>query len=177
MRSIHILCACFLMAGLWACKGKGQAGSNTAQTQDTVATEPKTTGVTGAGVTEPDSIIVWINNEEFFNLVGDGSKVQLCDVSVPKEFHWLHMGQARNVPFPSDDFDEKIRIFSKNAPVFLYCPSGIRSGDAAKRMKELGYKRIYVLEYGLRSWHKALYRTPPDMVPPEHRRTPPVPTK
>ncbi|HNE29271.1 MAG TPA: rhodanese-like domain-containing protein [Saprospiraceae bacterium] len=125
--------------------------------------------VTGTGTTDPDSIIVWIDNKAFEQMVGNGTGVQLLDVQTPREFHHLHMGQATNIQFPSDDFDTQIRIFSKSLPVFVYCPSGIRSGDAAQRLKELGYKRIYVLQYGLRTWHKALYRTPPNMIPPQYR--------
>lgn len=187
MRATFILCGCFLIASLWACKGKEQSADNAAQPKDTTSTAdpasrqgaapvgstddsgPAGRMVTGSGTTDPDSIVVWIEKHDFEKLVGDGTRVQLLDVQTPKEFHRLHMGHAINVPFPADDFDTKIRVISKNAPVYVYCPSGIRSGDAAQHMKELGYKRIYVLQYGLRTWSKALYRTPPDMIPPEYR--------
>jgi rhodanese-related sulfurtransferase len=42
----------------------------------------------------------------------------------------------------------------KNIPVFVYCRSGGRSGKAAKKMKEKGFKSVYNLEGGIIAWQR-----------------------
>ncbi|MBO1299812.1 MULTISPECIES: rhodanese-like domain-containing protein [Enterococcus] len=73
--------------------------------------------------------------------------IQLVDVRSPEEYRGGHIKQAKNVPL--------YRITSykgnKQDPVYVICQSGIRSKQAAKELKELGYQVINV-RGGMNQW-------------------------
>ena len=48
-------------------------------------------------------------------------------------------------------FETKLAGLPKK-PIFIYCASGIRSGKAAKILREKGYDPVYELEGGLSTW-------------------------
>ena len=78
--------------------------------------------------------------------------VQLIDVRTPEEYAEGHIENAKLINFMADDFSTAILKANKDQPVYIYCRSGTRSGKAAKRMKELGFKSIYDLDGGFKAW-------------------------
>ena len=46
----------------------------------------------------------------------------------------------------------KIEKLDKDKPICVYCKKGGRSAKAAKRLKEIGFKKIYDLEGGITNW-------------------------
>ncbi|MDA9460186.1 Rhodanese-like protein [Enterococcus mundtii 3F] len=74
--------------------------------------------------------------------------IQLIDVRSPEEYRGGHIKQAKNVPL--------YRISSyngdKQVPVYVICQSGIRSKQATKELKDLGYQAINV-RGGMNQWH------------------------
>ncbi len=50
------------------------------------------------------------------------------------------------------DFREEVAKLDPNVPVYVYCRSGNRSGQAAKMMKSMGFKTVYNLEGGMGAW-------------------------
>ena len=79
-------------------------------------------------------------------------EVQLIDVRTPKEFEGGAIANAKNINFLSDDFESKIEKLDKDKPICVYCKKGGRSAKAAKRLKEIGFKKIYDLEGGITNW-------------------------
>ncbi|MBT8252947.1 MAG: rhodanese-like domain-containing protein [Flavobacteriaceae bacterium] len=79
-------------------------------------------------------------------------KVQLVDVRTPEEFAGGHIEKATNIDFLADDFSEAILEVNKDKPVYIYCRSGNRSGQAAQIMQKLGFKTIYDLKGGYLAW-------------------------
>lgn len=51
-----------------------------------------------------------------------------------------------------DDFDTKVEKLDRNKGVLLYCQSGGRSTEAAQRLIDMGFPRVYNLEGGFQSW-------------------------
>ncbi len=43
---------------------------------------------------------------------------------------------------------------NKDEPLYIYCRSGNRSGKAASKLKELGFKEVYDLQGGVLDWKK-----------------------
>ena len=67
-----------------------------------------------------------------------------------KVFIWN--GGAAQIDFYRDDFREELAKLNVNTPVYVYCRSGNRSGQAAKMMKSMGFKTVYNLEGGIGAW-------------------------
>ncbi|NNK69770.1 MAG: rhodanese-like domain-containing protein, partial [Flavobacteriaceae bacterium] len=79
-------------------------------------------------------------------------RIQLVDVRTPEEYEAGHIEKATNIDFLADNFEQNIQEINKDRPVFIYCRSGGRSGQAAELMKKLGFKKIYDLRGGYLSW-------------------------
>jgi thioredoxin len=89
---------------------------------------------------------------------------QILDVRTPEEFANQHIDHAVNVNWRADDFIEKANKFNKQNPVFVYCLSGGRSKQAADKLSELGFSKIYNLEGGFLKWNAAQINTPSDKI-------------
>ena len=82
----------------------------------------------------------------------DNRRIQLIDVRTPEEYEAGHIEKAINVDFLADDFETAIQKVKMNRPVFIYCRSGGRSGQAAQVMSKLGFKKVYDLKGGYLEW-------------------------
>ncbi|WP_411895617.1 rhodanese-like domain-containing protein [Winogradskyella sp. A2] len=89
-----------------------------------------------------------LTTKEFKEQV-DNKQVQLIDVRTPKEFISGHIKGARNIDFNSNSFDEEFNKLNKDEPVYIYCRSGVRSGEASKKLETMGFKEIYDLKGGI----------------------------
>lgn len=65
----------------------------------------------------------------------------VLDVRTPKEFAEGHLAEAVNVDVMASDFRDRIAAMDlpTDAPVYLYCRSGNRSGQATGHLKEMGH--------------------------------------
>lgn len=80
---------------------------------------------------------------EFAQENRDGAPV--LDVRTAQEFSTGHVEGAMNVDVHAHDFQEQIEelasngVIAKAQPVFLYCRSGARSGQAARTLHQIGF--------------------------------------
>ena len=99
-----------------------------------------------------DTSFIDVNVEEFQKFISKGN-VQLVDVRTPDEFKAGHIKNAKLINFYDSDFKEQsIQKLDKNKPVYLYCRSGGRSANAAKKYKEAGFTKVYNLLGGFNAW-------------------------
>jgi phage shock protein E len=70
-------------------------------------------------------------------------KAYLIDVRTPEEYQAGHLDYSKNINIKSGDFKQQISKLDKNKPVYLYCRSGNRSGQAADSLGTLGFKTYY----------------------------------
>jgi thioredoxin len=77
---------------------------------------------------------------------------QLLDVRTPSEFAGEHLDNATNVNWNGDDFAAKASKLDKSKPVFVYCKIGGRSNQAAQKLREMGFTKIYDLQGGIVKW-------------------------
>lgn len=55
--------------------------------------------------------------------------------------------------------NEELKDVDNNTVLLLYCGHGVRSKIASKMLIKLGFKKIYILRRGLKSWMKKGYKT------------------
>lgn len=89
---------------------------------------------------------------------------QILDVRTPEEFASQHIDNAVNVNWKAENFIENSKKFNKQNPVFVYCLSGGRSKQAANKLSELGFSKIYDLEGGILKWNAAQMNVQSDKI-------------
>lgn len=80
---------------------------------------------------------------------------QLLDVRTAEEFSGQHLEKAKNLNWFDHDFAKKAGSYDKTKPIFVYCKAGSRSSQAAKKLSEIGFEKVYNLEGGLLKWNAA----------------------
>lgn len=75
--------------------------------------------------------------EEFLHTPG----AVLVDVRTTEEYHDNRIDNSVNIPLSDIEETETI-ISDKNTPVFVYCRSGNRSGQAASILHQMGYTDV-----------------------------------
>lgn len=100
------------------------------------------------------SEIELISPQQVFDAIYNQDSLQIVDVRTPEEYVVSHLKGAQNICVTSDDFKEKVKKLDKNKPVYLYCKSGGRSSRAAKKLKEMGFTKVYDMDGGITSWEE-----------------------
>lgn len=68
----------------------------------------------------------------------------IIDVRTRNEYQSGHLKKTDyNYDVTSGEFEQKMKSLDKNKTYYLYCRSGARSGQAAKKMKENGFENVY----------------------------------
>jgi thioredoxin len=88
-----------------------------------------------------------------FNLqIKNNSSAPIIDVRTPDEYSKGHIQNSTNIDWNGNSFDTEIAKLDKSKPVFVYCLSGGRSGQAASKMRTDGFKEVYELQGGIMKW-------------------------
>jgi rhodanese-related sulfurtransferase len=92
-----------------------------------------------------------LNAQEAVRLINDRDAI-IVDLRPQNEFKRGHLLNAINVPFAK--LEERASEVGKDKakPVLLYCALGSVAGQAAIRLKKLGYAEVYPLKGGLNAW-------------------------
>jgi thioredoxin 1 len=96
-----------------------------------------------------------LNPQAYKAAMNDKADEILVDVRTPEEYAEGHINGALNINWNDPAFMDEMAKLDKNKPVFVYCKSGGRSGQAAEALKGMGFKEIYDLEGGIMGWKKA----------------------
>ena len=104
-------------------------------------------------VNEKEQVINVISPNDFSKMA---TNQLVVDVRTPKEYQEGHIENAKNINFYDDNFLGQFSGFNKEASVFIYCKSGGRSGKAAKKLAEYGFKKVYDLQGGYLNWTKEM---------------------
>ena len=81
--------------------------------------------------------------------------VQLVDVRTPDEYRSGHINGAVNINYYDADFAQQITRLDKEKPLMVYCAVGGRSGKAAAKLTEMGFKNVTDLIGGMNAWKAA----------------------
>lgn len=77
--------------------------------------------------------------------------IQFIDVRTPGEFKGNHIRQFKNIPL--HQLEQKSITLSKEREVVVICQSGMRSNNASKVLKKLGFKSIMNVKGGMSAWY------------------------
>lgn len=75
----------------------------------------------------------------------------ILDVRFRFEFRRGHIEKAVNLP-TNKSLNEFAASTSKGRPLYVYCTTEPRSRQAAARLLEHGFSRVFVIEGGLNKW-------------------------
>lgn len=101
-----------------------------------------------------EAVISKVSPQDFSKMNKDA---QLVDVRQPREFASGHIENALNMNLYAGSFETQIMTLDKNKEVYLYCLTGKRSASAAKKLKKMGFVKVYDLEGGIVSWNRQQY--------------------
>jgi len=102
------------------------------------------------GMKGQDNGATLLSSMEFMSKI-ENAKVQLVDVRTEMEFRAGHIKGAKNIDFYSGKFVEEFEKFDKSKPIFIYCRSGARSGQASRKLIKMGFIEVYDLKGGILS--------------------------
>lgn len=93
--------------------------------------------------------------EKFEKAANKSKKGVILDIRTPEEVADGHIEGAEFADFMNVDFEKKISTLDKEKAYFVYCRSAKRTIPATEKMKEMGFKKVYMLEGGLNNWIKS----------------------
>lgn len=93
-----------------------------------------------------------LTTNDFQNKLKTTKEAQLLDVRTPEEYSQGHLEKAENIDYRNEAFKNQVEKLDKNKPVFVYCLSGGRSGQAAKILHEKGFTDVYDMQGGYLKW-------------------------
>lgn len=77
---------------------------------------------------------------------------QIVDVRTPNEFAQGYITGAINMDLHNPDFKTNLEQLDKSKPVYVYCASGNRSGQAMRIMQQQGFTTIYNYKGTFTDW-------------------------
>ena len=93
-----------------------------------------------------------VDSKQFHKLIA-ADKGILLDVRTESEFNNGHIANAGQLNYYALDFRRRLLLLPKDQPIYLYCNTGYRSGNAAEILAENGYTNVYNLEHGIMEWN------------------------
>jgi rhodanese-related sulfurtransferase len=102
-----------------------------------------------------DSPVELLNANTFHEQVM-GKEVQLIDIRTPQEFVKGHIDDAININFYAPSFVAQMeKSLDKSRPIYIYCRSGNRTGQASRILSRKGFVKVYDLQGGIGTWARA----------------------
>ena len=92
---------------------------------------------------------------EYASMIRERDSVQIIDVRTPPEYRKDHIKGAVNINFLGGDFKRGARELDTSKPVYIYCQTAHRSPLAARKLRRVGFKKVYDLEGGFKNWGQA----------------------
>lgn len=105
--------------------------------------------------TEPTKGYALLSPAEFSSTIQKTADATIIDVRTPEEYANGHLIHAKNINWNGSDFEKQISLLDTSKPVFIYCLSGGRSSDAARKLISMGFSKIYELDGGILKWRSA----------------------
>ena len=91
-----------------------------------------------------------INANQLKELQSEG--IIVVDIRTPGEYLDGHIPNVPNVDFRGVDFLEKMTKYDKTQPIIIHCASGGRSQNAASKLLENGFVKVYDYSGGFSDW-------------------------
>ena len=82
----------------------------------------------------------------------ENTDFKIIDVRTPAEYNAGHISNSQMIDYYADDFLTRLNKLDKNKTYLIYCRSGNRSGKTLPMMEKLGFKKVYNMLGGVKSW-------------------------
>lgn len=99
---------------------------------------------------------VYITVDEYYEKK-DQMDVVILDVRTPVEVEQGYIAGMIHIDYYDDNFQQELEELDKSKSYLVYCKSGGRSNDAAIRMLQMGFSKVYDLEGGITAWLESGY--------------------
>ena len=96
-----------------------------------------------------------LSASEFQSEIKSAEAGQILDVRTVDEYNKGHIEGAVLANISSNLFLEVTNKLDKSKPVYVYCLSGGRSGEAANQLQQMGFKSVINLSGGMLAWQSA----------------------
>ena len=87
-----------------------------------------------------------ISTEQLKTMLSDKDKV-FVDVRTSGEYKGRHIAQFKNAPLGSD-----LSKLPKDKEIVVICQSGMRSNQACKQFRKLGFDKVTNVRGGMNAW-------------------------
>ncbi len=94
-----------------------------------------------------------LDSASFEKFLDDDKTAIVLDVRTEQENSELRIPKSILIDIYKPDFLNKIEKLDKTKTYLIYCRSGRRSYAAYKKMKQLGFERVYNLKSGIIGWN------------------------
>lgn len=95
--------------------------------------------------------------DEFKEMIGDNSDLQLIDVRTVGEVASGYIPDAVNIDFRDPGFRQALEKLDRNKPIAVYCAVGQRSQAAYDMLVEMKFHEVYHLTGGTIAWQQKNY--------------------
>ena len=92
-----------------------------------------------------------ITVEEAKEIIEAGNVI-LVDVRTQEEYSEKHIDGAILIPNETITDSQPAELPDKDADILVYCRSGKRSSEAAKKLADMGYTNVYNMLGGINEW-------------------------
>jgi rhodanese-related sulfurtransferase len=82
----------------------------------------------------------------------DSSNYYLVDVRTAKEYRLAHIAGAVNFSYLNFHIGRDVESLDRDKLVLVYCQTCHRSPLAARKMKKMGFRKVYDLKGGYQKW-------------------------
>lgn len=95
-----------------------------------------------------------VSSQQVKELIKKEKDLVIVDIRTPLEFKGGKIDKAINIDFKNPNFKRDLSQLDKNKTYLFYCHSGNRTNQAVPTIKEMNFKKVYVLDHGIQSWVK-----------------------
>lgn len=88
----------------------------------------------------------------YSNVLKDSSNYYLVDVRTAAEYKRAHLQGALNFSYLNFHIGRDVDSLDRNKLLLLYCQTCHRSPLAARKMKHMGFRKVYDLKGGYQKW-------------------------
>ena len=89
---------------------------------------------------------------EYAAVLKDSSNYYLVDVRTAKEYKRSHLAGAVNFSYLNFHIGRDVDSLNRNKLVLVYCQTCHRSPLAARKMKNMGFRKVFDLKGGYQKW-------------------------
>lgn len=118
-------------------------------------------GITGCFTVRSNSDFSYnkLSPADYATVLKDSSNYYLVDVRTVAEYKRAHLNGAINFSYLNFHIGRDVDSLDRNKLVLVYCQTCHRSQLAARKMKHMGFRKVYDLKGGFQKWkgnHSAL---------------------